>query len=156
MGFRDRIFGKGASPSAGATSSVHQKGDKKGIDLLVEICTRKDLMDTSAMWSQAESDLQQAGEEGSQDLATLLEEMRRCRSDGIGPAIAMSKRVVSTPELVASLEAIRSTDPVTFAVGNERFRPQIEGGGRIGWTDAEATRVKDLAKEALEVLAPRA
>jgi len=152
MGFWNRVLGKSAS-----TGPIgEEKGSKRGIDLLVEICTRNDLLDTSEMWNQTVSDLQQAGEDGSRDLARLLDEMRRCRSDGIGPAIAMSKKLVVTPELLASLKAIPSTDPVTFAVGNERFRPQIEGGGRIGWTDGEAARVKDLAREALAILAPPA
>ncbi len=126
----------------------------KGIDLLIEICTRDDLLDTSSMWNQAVDDLKGHGEEGSRALASLLNEMLRCRSDGIGPAIAMAKRLPSTPELIAALEAIQSATPLTRAVPGARFRPEIAGGGKIGWTDGEAARVKALAAEVLSILRP--
>jgi len=145
MSFWSKLFGKGSGKKAQAM---------KGIDLLIEICTRDDLLDTSAMWDRAVDDLERAGEEGSRALASLLNEMLRCRSDGIGPAIAMAERLPPTQELIPALEAIQSATPVTLVVVGARFRPQIAGGGKIGWTDGEATSVKALATEALRNLRP--
>jgi hypothetical protein len=122
-----------------------------GIDWLIE-CMRDDLMDITDQWTKAVDDLQQHGEEGSRALAGLLTEMLRCRADTIHTAILMSHNLVSTQELIAVLNEIRVAPPVTPAVAGARFRPQIAGGGMIGWTDGTARGIQAAASTALGVL----
>jgi len=124
----------------------------KGIDLLVEIATRDDLMETQSMWNRAVEDLVSHGTEGSNALARLLEEMLACRADAIGPVIAVAKKVGFTVELVAALESIEKATPLAASRPGARFRPQIAGGGKIGWTDGEAKRIRELAAAALKAL----
>jgi len=124
----------------------------KGIDLLVEICTRDDLMSTQSMWNAAVEDLKAHGEDGSRALARLLEEMLACRADTLGPVIAAAGKVLSTPELVAALESIERATPLAPARSPARFRPQIAGGGQIGWTDGKAKILKELAAASLKAI----
>lgn len=124
----------------------------KGIDLLVEICTRYDLFETQSIWDKAVEDFRQHGEEGSKALASLLNEMLRCRADKIGPVIAAAKKVAPVPELISALESIESAYPLAPAIVGARFRPEIEGGGKIGWTNGTAADFKELASETLKAL----
>jgi hypothetical protein len=126
-----------------------------GIDLVIDVCIghKMDRIDLHPLWDQAVKDLKQAGEEGSRNLARLLNEMLQCRSGDIGPALAMADHLPPTKELIAALDAIRSASPVTPGfVDSGRFTPEIAGGGQIGWTDGTAARIKTLAKEALKSL----
>lgn len=139
-----------------AWKESQEKIRMKGIDLLVEISTRDDLLGTShrTMWNEAVEDLKQHGEEGSKALATLLNEMLQCRARKIGPVIVAAKKVSPTPELISALESITTASPLASALGYARFRPEIAGAGKIGWTDGEAARVQGLASEALKALRP--
>jgi len=130
---------------------VKQPG-MKGIDILTEICTRDDLMSTQSMWDKAVEDLKQHGEEGSRALTRLLNEMLQCRADSIGTVIVAAREVKPVPELISALEAIVSASAIAPAFYGARFRPQIEGGGKIGWTDGKARDVKEMAEEALKVI----
>ena len=123
----------------------------EGINLLIE-CLRDDIIDASDLWKRSVRDLQTRGEEGSRALAILLSEMLRCRAEKIGIAIAMSRHLVPTQELITILQAVATTNPLTSSFFNARFRPQIEGGGMIGWTDGTAARIKASAVEAIEIL----
>jgi len=120
----------------------------KGIDLLIEICIRDDLFDTQSMWDEAVEDLKQHGEEGSRALASLLNELLRCRANMIGPVIAAAKKVAPVPELISALESIASASPLAPALAGARFKPQIAGMGQIGWTDGTAARIREMASEA--------
>ena len=124
----------------------------KGIDLLVEICTRYDLFENQSIWDKAVEDLRQHGEEGSKALASLLNEMLRCRADKIGPVIAAAKKLSPVPELISALEAVKSAPPLTLTIPGARFRPEIAGEGKIGWTDRTAADFKELASETLKAL----
>lgn len=123
----------------------------KGIKALIE-CTRDDIMDTKNLWQQAVEDLQSHKEEGSRALASLIGEMLNCRTEHITIAIAMVKHLVPTPELKEILNAMISAQPLKPVFFGGRFRPQIEGGGMIGWTDGTAARIRASAAEALMVL----
>lgn len=131
--------------------STKTVGKIEGINSLIE-CTRDDVMDTTELWTKAVDDLQQHGEEGSRALAGLIEEMLRCRADVIGTAIAMSRNLLPTKELTAALNTVQSARPLTSTIFGVRFRPQIEGGGMIGWTDGTAARIRAAASEALGIL----
>lgn len=124
----------------------------KGIDLLVEICTRDDLMRTQPMWDEAVEDLKKHGEDGSKALAKLLNEMLKCRADKIRVVIVAAKKVMPVPELITALEAIENATPITSMIPGAKFRPQIEGGGKIGWTDGTAADIKEMASETLRSL----
>jgi len=126
-------------------------GKIEGIDLLIE-CTRDDVMDTTELWEKAKDDLKAHGEDGSYALAALIEEMLKCRSDAIGTAITMSRHMVPTTELMIVLKNVISAHPLTSTFFGARFRPQIEGGGMIGWTDGTAARFKTASAEALAIL----
>jgi hypothetical protein len=126
--------------------------DMKGIDILIEICTRDDLMSTQSMWDKAVADLKQHGDEGSRALARLLNEMLQCRADSIGTVIVAAREVKPVPELISAVEAIVTASALAPAFYGARFRPQIEGGGQIGWTDGKARNVKEMAEEALKVV----
>lgn len=128
------------------------KVSMKGIEILTEICTRDDLMSTQSMWDKAVADLKQHGEEGSRALARLLNEMLQCRADSIGTVIVAAREVKPVPELISALESIVSASAITTAFYGARFRPQIEGGGQIGWTDGKARDVKEMAEETLKVI----
>ncbi|MBI3737780.1 MAG: hypothetical protein HY258_01905 [Chloroflexi bacterium] len=124
----------------------------KGIDLLVEICTRDDLMSTQKMWDEAVKDLNKHGENGSRELAKLLNEMLRCRADKISTVIVAAKKVTPVPELISVLESIETAAPVVPMIYGAKFRPEIQGGGQMGWTDGTAAHIKEKASEALKSL----
>ena len=136
-------------PARGIRSKVTGKID--GIDYLIE-CTRDDIMDTDELWTMAVNDLQRHGEDGSNALAGLIEEMLRCRANSISTAIAMSHNLFPTKDLLEVLTAVQSARPLTSTFFGARFRPQIEGGGMIGWTDGTAARIRSAASEALNLL----
>lgn len=133
---------------------LRKGGPLKGIGLLVELCTRLDIMGPHGqnMWDQAVEDLKQHGEEGARALATLLTDLLQCRSDKIGYAIAAAKEVSPVPELLSALKSIASAPPLTSPPADARFGPQIAGVGQIGWTDGTAERIGKAASDALKVL----
>ncbi len=124
----------------------------KGIDLLVEICTRDDLLRTQDMWDDAVADLNKHGENGSKALARLLNEMLQCRADKIGIVIVAAKKVMPVSELISVLESIEAAAPIVPMIYGAKFRPEIQGGGKMGWTDGTAAGIKEMASEALRSL----
>jgi len=130
-----------------------RKGEPlKGIDLLVELCTRDDILSPDDLLKPAVEDLKQRGEEGAKAVASLLTELLQCRSDKIGYAIYAATQVSPVPELLSALESIASASPLTSPPADARFRPEIAGVGQIGWTDGTAERIRKAASDALKVL----
>jgi len=150
VGFKDISYEQLATMEG---PQVLRKGEPlKGIDLLVELCTRYDLLSPDDLLKPAMEDLKQRGEEGARALAILLTELLQCRSDKIGYAIYAAKEVSPVPELLSALESIASAPPLTSPPADARFRPEIAGAGQIGWTDGTAERIRKAASDALNSL----
>ncbi|GEM_PF-1717666 len=134
---------------------LHKGEPLKGIDLLVELCTRYDILSPDDLLKSSVEDLKRRGEEGAKALASLLTELLQCRADKIGYAIVAAKEVSPVPELLSALESIASASPLTSPPARARFRPEIEGMGQIGWTDGKAESIRRMASDALNSLKQR-
>lgn len=137
------------------------KATASGIKILLELCTRDDILyrDTmEKMFAEAIMHLRVGGDKSSKALAGLVIELLDSRSGKIGWALDAAQEVTPTPELLLAIQSVVSAPQlesvqVLLSLGiHGRFRPEIAGGGQIGWTDHTYELVKDKATRTLEIL----
>jgi len=164
MGLFDWLFGKKKTPTTLAIGvsdrtetppSNRQNLERprsaasRGVATIIEVCSRNDLLGDSLL-NQGISELKNEGTQGAQALAGLIHELLAARSPEIGNALWAASKLAPVPELVAVVQDVLSAQPLTQKQSVTRFAPEIVGGGRIGWTDGTASRVKDVARDALK------
>lgn len=124
---------------------------RAAISLLVDLCSRNDILFPEEVLSEVKDKLKTAGDEGSQVLAKLILELLDNRSSKITWALAVAQDAIPTAELLAAVQSVVSAEP--FKVETQgRFTPEIIGDGQIGWTDGTHERIMKRAYEALKGL----
>jgi hypothetical protein len=178
MGLWNRLFGKkGVVPVPRATvnssrpvqrpSSVAPQQSQSspeppapkspGIAAMLNVCSNRrsrllSLMDDPS-FNQAVEELKREGPTGAQALAALVDELLAARCAEIQDVLVAAGRIPPQPELVSAIQRVISAPPiVTGQAGGSQFPPVIVGGGRIGWDDTAAARIKKAASKALNSL----
>lgn len=104
-------------------------------------------------FKEAVEALKQEGPTGAQGLALMIDELLAARCIEILDALAAAGRLSPQQELVGAIRRVTSAMPViTSPTLHTRFPPVIVGGGRIGWDDSSARRIKEQAAAALKEL----
>lgn len=124
----------------------------KGIQTLEELCRRGDILDTQNWISRAVEELKPYSEDGSRALAKLIKELLNCRSPKIPYVLITAEQMEPTPELVEAVRSVSIASSLVSQPAYSTFTPEIIGGGKIGWTDGTASRIKNYASEVLEKL----
>ena len=96
--------------------------------------------------------LRAAGPSGTRALIGLLDETLQCRTRAIGFAILVAQELQSTPDLIEVLRKIASAPYLAQQPGAARFRGEMEGEGKVGWTGGTHANVQRRANEALTTL----
>jgi hypothetical protein len=135
-----------------AASSGMDYRQFKGINTLVELCTRLDILDDEVWIERIVSELTADGINGTNALANLINEILQCRSTALLYAAAVASKLEPTAELEAALHAVATADNITSPPDILRFSPEISGGGQIGWTDGTGDRMRRNALKVLEIL----
>jgi hypothetical protein len=174
MGFWNRLFGKKSAspvppgtfnprviaqrPSATKPSQPPQIPPKpqptpsQAITTMLKVCSNRRYrllsLEEDPSFNQAIEELKREGTKGAQALAGLIEELLAARCAEIQDVLAAASRLSSQPELVNAVQKVISAPPV-IAGQQGRFPPVIVGGGRLGWDDAGAARIKKQASEVL-------
>ena len=105
------------------------------------------------LFGQAVDELKREGVTGAQALAVLIDELLAARCIEILDALAAASRLSPHRELVSAIQRVVSAPPVISSQTlNTRFAPVIIGGGRIGWDDGTAIRIKEQATVTLKAL----
>jgi ankyrin repeat protein len=118
------------------------------------LCGRGDNLDPDGTLREAVEQLRSEGTAGSAALASLICDQLESRTRAIIWSLSAAGECEPTQELVETVQAVRSADAVRPG-GRRRFPPEIEGAGKIGWTDATHTRVGTCAAKALAALVAR-
>jgi enamine deaminase RidA (YjgF/YER057c/UK114 family) len=108
-------------------------------------------LENDPSFNQAVDELKREGPAGVQALAALIDELLAARCAEIQDVLSVASRLSSQPDLVNAVQRVISASPV-IAEQPGRFPPVIVGGGRIGWDDAVARRIKEQASEVLTSL----
>jgi hypothetical protein len=160
----DWLFGKKNAPKTLAIGVSHRTetpqskrqnlkkprtAASRGVATIIEVCSRNDLLGDTLL-NQGISELKSEGTQGAQALAGLIRELLAARSPEIGNALWAASKLTPVPELVAVVQDVLSAPPLTQKQSLGRFAPEIVGGDRIGWTDGTASRVRDVARDALK------
>jgi hypothetical protein len=132
-------------------------GRVPGIDLLIKVCLNRRYrllgLKDDPLFNQAVEELKREEAIGARALASLIDELLAARCIEILDALEAASRLSPQPQLVNAIERVISAPPVvTSQTLNTRFSPVIVGGGRMGWDDGTASRIKQRAKEALRSL----
>jgi len=178
MGFWDRLFGKKAAapvpratgnpshPAQWASNVAPQQSQASpkppapkspGITTILNVCSNRRYrllsLEDDPSFNQAVGELKREGPTGAQALAALVDELLAARCAEIQDVLAAAGRISPQPELVSAIQRVVSAAPIiTSQTGSGRFPPVIVGGGRIGWDDPAAARIKKAASEALKSL----
>jgi hypothetical protein len=139
--------GKASPPTAKRSETPTRPS--KAIHTLIEVCSRNDLLDDSLL-NQAIKELKAEGTVGAQAVAALVHDLLAGRSAQIGNALWAASKLSPTAELVRAVQDVISAKPLISQTTSSRFTPEIVGGGRIGWTDGTASRVREVARDALK------
>lgn len=148
MTFLKKLFGQKGSSSAKPPAST----SKGGIATLLRVCSSRGWrlisLEEDPTFNQAVEELKREGPKGAQALAALMDELLAARCAEILDALAAARRLPPQPELINAIQKIISAPPVIVGQPG-RFAPVIIGGGRIGWDDGFAARIKKRASEVL-------
>jgi hypothetical protein len=149
---RNSVREAGASPAVAASGKVKPG---QGLRELEMTCTRDDLLGEHEYVHKAADMIASEGADAARGLAALLSELLRCRSPKVDNALTAAKKAQPVPELLAAVSAIFTAQSVVPTPSGARFRPHIAGGGRVGWDDGMADRVRKYAAEVLNILKHR-
>ena len=159
----DWLFGKKKVPTTLAIGLSHRtetppsnrqslekpRTASRGVATIIDVCSRNDLLGDTLL-NQGISELKSEGTRGAQALAGLIRELLAARSSQIGNALWAASKLAPVPDLIGVLQDVLSAQPLTQKQSVTRFAPEIVGEGRIGWTDGTASRVRELARDALK------
>lgn len=121
----------------------------KSVGILLEICTRNDLLLIDGMLAQAKEYLKNESAKGSNALAELIKELTDSRSAKINIILNVAFQAEKTPDLIHAIRQLLSTPSVKEG---ERglFIPEIFGAGKIGWADNTYQLIQKNAKDFLK------
>ncbi|MGD8997026.1 MAG: hypothetical protein PVH80_02875, partial [Anaerolineae bacterium] len=125
---------------------------EKGLQTLVELCTRSDILGPAAYLDRAVDELKPHGAAGSQAMGELLAELLQCRSPRITWALMAAERLQPTPELIQAVRAVRSARGLVQRPSGARFAPEVSSGDQVGWTDGTEDGVTAFAARVLAKL----
>ena len=123
----------------------------KGIQTLEKLCAGKVLYEMDFI-NRAVEELKPQGANASRALAKLIGELLDCRSPKLELILTVAEQLEPTPELIEAVRSVSSAPSLAPQPTRSRFWPEIVGGGRVGWTDGTANRIKRNAAQALEKL----
>jgi hypothetical protein len=146
-----KYYGKPTSQQAAPKPATASPG----ITTMLRVCSnhrsRFKPIEIDPLFNQSVSELRLEGPAGAQALAALIVELLAARCAEIQDVLSAASRLSSQPDLVNAVQRVISASPV-IAGEPGRFPPVIVGGGRIGWDDAVARRIKEQASEVLTSL----
>jgi HEAT repeat protein len=125
---------------------------EKGIQTLVELCTRSDILGPAAYLDRAVEELKPHGAAASQAVGELVAELLQCRSPRITWALMAAERLPPTPELIQAVRAVRSAHGLVQRPSAARFAPEVSVGDQVGWTDGTEDGVTGFAARVLAKL----
>jgi DNA-directed RNA polymerase subunit RPC12/RpoP len=118
-----------------------------GLKELEMTCLRDDLLYEYTYVEKATDMIASEGADAAKGLANLVWELLACRSPKIENALTACTKAAPLPELLEAIAAVARAPSLTSPPGNARFLPQIAGGGKIGWDDGMASRIRKYARE---------
>lgn len=145
MGIFDRLFRSKREKDRVTIAS-------RGVQTLVELYTRPGILYPSKYETRAEKELMREGTSGSRALADLINELIACRSSDIVSALRIAQGLQATPELIEAARSAASALETTVAPTDCRFTSEIVGVGKVGWTTGTHMKIKDVARDTLDVL----
>lgn len=109
-----------------------------GTDVIIEVCTRGDLtaVEVRERVERATRDLQRRGEEGSDALARLVQELLECRAARICPALQVAWSLTPTEVLTCAVRAVRDAEAAAPSPAAPRFTPETCTDAGVAWSDA--------------------
>lgn len=93
--------------------------------------------------------LKKEGEKGLLALENLIKELLKCRNERITLPLAVAEKIHPSASLFETIKTVYSA-PGLINGERGRFTPEIEGGGKIGWTDGTEEIVRKLSKRILK------
>lgn len=130
---------------------IREEGDDPRFKDLYSFIRGEILLTPGSFPHEAVASLNKKGISGSNALAALILELLECRNPGIVWALAVAQKVLASPDLIASVRSVISASGLRYAYPG-RFPPEIQGLGKIGWTDQTEARIKKVANNTLQVL----
>jgi hypothetical protein len=118
-----------------------------GLKELEMTCLRDDLLCESEYVEKATDMIASEGVDAAKALANLVCELLACRSPKIFNALTACTKAAPLPELLEAIAAVARASSLTSLPEKARFLPQIAGGGKIGWDDDMASRIRKYARE---------
>ena len=149
MGFWKRIFLKQEQAQTTVTSAVT---DSRGIQDLLPWIRGEVLLTPGAFPETATAAIKAEGAAGSAALVELTRELLDSRNSGIVWPLLVAERLQSSPELVQVIQLVIDAPGLRSGVRG-KFPAEIEGTGKIGWTDGTEARIKRIAARILDTLA---
>jgi hypothetical protein len=144
---------QGVSPKQQPNVSI---SNESGIAAVYKLCSgrryRIGFLENDPLLSEAVTELQRAGPNGSRVMAAFIDELLTARCAEIEDALAVARRLSPEPELVSAIQRVCAAPPLTRQAGNPVFPPVIAGDGKIGWDDSTASHIKRLASKTLDCL----
>ena len=127
----------------------------QGIVTMLKVCSNRRSrllsLKEDPSFKQAIVELKQEGGRGVQALAALIDELLAARCAEIQDVLEAAQYLSPQPELLTSIERVVSAASV-IPGQHGRFAPVIVGGGKIGWDDSTALRIKENASGVLTAL----
>jgi HEAT repeat protein len=131
-------------------ASARQEQADAAIENLVAYSKSPFADEMRALMDTAASQLRAAGWAGQRALARFIRELLDCRSPDVDVPLYAARRIDASPELLEAIRAVQTAPPTTVEpVGPARFDAEIRGAGTIGWTDATAKKLAQIARETL-------
>jgi len=124
----------------------------KGIEKLEQLATRYDILDTEAWVDLAVEELKPEGANASRALAKLIQELLACRNPKLLDVFMAVEHLEPTPELIKAVRSVAKAPGEAPQPTFGRFDSEISGGGKVGWTEQTAQRIKHNANLELERL----